>query len=220
MLIVEETFLLLTKDHGAADRVRSYRRHALVAALLTDLAEAGVVRVGEEGDPRVTVVRAGTTGHPVLDTALPVLDRLSGQPISTVVDSAKLDPEQTVARSLARQGILQEVPRRFRSPAFVTVNPAPGIAARDRLGAVLAGDREAALADATELGILKALNVAYALLGPARGDLDRRGLARRITALSGEVPAVEALQRRVDSITASTTVSVTAAGAAGATSAS
>lgn len=220
MLIVEETFLLLTKEHGAAARVRSYRRQALVAALLTDLAEAGVVRVGEGRDPRVTVVRAGTTGHPVLDAALPALDRLSGQRISTLVASAKLDPEQAVARSLTRQGILQEVPRRFRSPVFVTMNPAPGMAVRDRLGTVLAGDREATVADATELGILKALNLAYVLLGPARGDLDRRGLARRITAVSGEVPAVRALQRRVDSITASTTVATTAAGAAGATSAS
>ncbi len=216
MLIVEETFLLLTKDHGAADRVWSYRRHGLVAALLTDLAEAGIVDVGQGRDPRVAVVKAGTTGNPVLDAALPALDRLSGKKISTLVASPKLDPERAVGQSLARQGIVQEVPRRFRSPEYVTVNPAPEIALRHRLGEVLAGKREATLADATELGILKALNVAYVLLGPARGDLDRRGLARRIVAVSQDVPAVEALQRRVDSITASTTVAVTAAGAAGA----
>jgi hypothetical protein len=216
MLIVEETFLLLTKDNGATDRVSGYRRHGLVAALLADLAEAGIIDVGEGRDPRVTVVKAGTTGNPVLDASLPALDRLSGKRISALVASPKLDPEQAVGRSLARQGIVQELPRRFRSPRYVTANPAPEIALRQRLGEVLAGNREATLADGTELGILKALNVAYGLLGPARGDLDRRGLARRIVAVSQEVPAVEALKRMVDSITASTTIAVTAAGAAGA----
>ncbi|MCY1158264.1 MAG: family phosphoprotein [Citricoccus sp.] len=215
MLIVEETFLLLTKDHGAAERVSGYRRHGLVAALLTDLAEAGTIDVGDGRDPRVAVVRAGTTGNPVLDASLPALDRLSGKRISTLVASPTLDPERSVGHSLARQGIVQEVPRRFRSPHYVTANPAPEIALRQRLGEVLAGDREATLADRTELGILKALNLAYGLLGPARGDLDRRGLARRIVAVSQEVPAVEALQRMVGTITASTTVAMTAAGAAG-----
>lgn len=216
MLIVEETFLLLTKDNGATDRVSGYRRHGLVAALLADLAEARIIDVGEGRDPRVTVVKAGTTGNPVLDASLPALDRLSGKRISALVASPKLDPEQAVGRSLARQGIVQELPRQFRSPRYVTANPAPEIALRQRLGEVLAGNREATLADGTELGILKALNVAYGLLGPARGDLDRRGLARRIVAVSQEVPAVEALKRMVDSITASTTIAVTAAGAAGA----
>jgi hypothetical protein len=216
MLIVEETFLLLTKDNGATDRVWGYRRYGLVAALLADLAEAGIIDVGQGRDPRVAVVKAGTTGNPVMDASLPALDRLSGKKISALVASPKLNPEQAVAQSLARQGIVQEVPRRFRSPRYVTANPAPEIALRQRLGEVLAGSREATLADATELGILKALNIAYGLLGPARGDLDRRGLARRIVAVSQEVPAVEALKRTVDSITASTTVAVTAAGAAGA----
>lgn len=216
MLIVEETFLLLTKDNGATDRVWGYRRYGLVAALLADLAEAGIIDVGQGRDPRVAVVKAGTTGNPVLDASLPALDRLSGKKISALVASPKLNPAQAVAQSLARQGIVQEVPRRFRSPRYVTANPAPEIALRQRLGEVLAGSREATLADATELGILKALNIAYGLLGPARGDLDRRGLARRIVAVSQEVPAVAALKRMVDSITASTTVAVTAAGAAGA----
>lgn len=216
MLIVEETFLLLTKDNGATDRVWGYRRYGLVAALLADLAEAGIIDVGQGRDPRVAVVKAGTTGNPVMDASLPALDRLSGKKISALVASPKLNPEQAVAQSLAWQGIVQEVPRRFRSPRYVTTNPAPEIALRQRLGEVLAGSREATLADATELGILKALNIAYGLLGPARGDLDRRGLARRIVAVSQEVPAVEALKRTVDSITASTTVAVTAAGAAGA----
>jgi Golgi phosphoprotein 3 (GPP34) len=216
MLIVEETFLLLTKDHGAADRVRSYRRHGLVAALLADLAEAGIIGIGQGRDPRVTVVKAGVTGHPVLDASLPALDRISGKRISTLLASPKLNPEKAVGQSLARQGIVQEVPRRFRSPRYLVLNPAPEIALRRRLGEVLAGDREATPADATELGILKALNVAYGLLGPARGDLDRRGLARRIVAVSQQVPAAEALQRMVGSVTASTTIAVTAAGAAGA----
>ena len=214
MLIVEETYLLLTNDNGAAGRVWSYRRHGLVTALLVDLAEAGIIGIGQGRDPRVAVVKAGVTSHPVLDAALPALDRLSGRRISALVASPKLNPEQAVGQSLARQGIVQEVPRRFRSPEYVTVSPAPEIVLRQRLGEVLAGDREATLADATELGILKALNLAYGLLGPARGDLDRRGLARRIVAVSQEVPAVGALQRMVDTLTASATVAVTAAGAA------
>lgn len=108
-----------------------------------------------------------------------------------------------------------EVPRRFRSPEYVTVNPAPEIALRQRLGEVLSGDREATLADAAELGILKALNVAHGLLGASRGDLDRRGLDRRVVAVSRDLPSVAALQRMVDSATASTTVTMTSAGAAG-----
>ncbi|MGD6978396.1 MULTISPECIES: GOLPH3/VPS74 family protein [Citricoccus] len=216
MLIVEETFLLLTKDNGAAERVSRYRRHGLVAALLTDLAGAGVIDVGEGRDPRVAVVRAGTTGDPVLDASLPALDRLSGKRISALLASPTLDPERAVGHALARQGIVREIPRRFRAPHYVTTSPAPEIALRQRLGEVLAGTREATRADGTVLGILKALNLAYGLLGPARGDLDRRGLARRIVAVSQENPAVAALQRRVGTIPASTTVAVTAAGAAGA----
>lgn len=216
MLIVEETFLLLTKDNGPADRVSSYRRNALVAALLVDLSEAGVIEIGEGRDPKVTVVVAGTAGDPVLDDALPALDRLSGKKISALVSGAALDPTQSVGRSLLSQGIVQEVSRRFGKPAFITVNPAPEIALRGRLGNVLSGDRDATLADVTELGILKALNVAYALLGPARGELDRRELARRIVAVYRPVPSVDALGRMVDSIAASTTVAVTAAGAASA----
>ncbi|QCU78665.1 GPP34 family phosphoprotein [Citricoccus sp. SGAir0253] len=215
MLIVEETFLLLTKDHGPTERVGAYRRHGLVTALLADLEEAGVVRIGDEADPKVTVVRGGATGRPVLDEALPALDGLSGTRLGKVLGAKALDPGTAVGRSLAAQGIVQEVPHRFGAPDFVVVNPAPEIALRRRLGEVLSGRRTATTADATELGILKALNLAYRLLAPGRGEFDRSTLDRTLVPVVQDRPLVAALQRAVPPVTASTTVAVTAPGAAG-----
>ncbi|WP_313818139.1 GPP34 family phosphoprotein [Citricoccus sp.] len=211
MLIVEEMFLLLTKDHGAAGRARKYRRYGLAAATLADLAELGTVEIAREGkDPQVTVVRAGMTGHAPLDAVLPALDAMSGQKISTLVGRSQLNPDTAVGQSLARQGIVTEESRLLRGPRFVTSSPAPEIALRERLGQVLAGDRQATLAEATELGLLKALNVAHGLLGPARGQLNRRELPRRIEEIAQGIPVVEAVKRRVDPFTASTMATVAA----------
>ncbi|MFB9074469.1 GPP34 family phosphoprotein [Citricoccus parietis] len=209
MLIVEEMFLLLTKDHGTASRARGYRRYGLAAAALADLAELGTIEIAREGkDPQVTVVRAGMTGHAPLDAVLPALDSMSGQKISTLVGRSQLDPDTAVGRSLARQGIVTEESRFLGGPHFMTTSPAPEIALRERLGQVLTGDRPATLAEATELGLLKALNVAHGLLGPARGQMDRRELSRRIEEISHSVPAVEAVKRRVGPFTASTMATV------------
>ncbi|MGM7669464.1 GOLPH3/VPS74 family protein [Microbacterium sp. A93] len=215
MLIVEEMFLLLTQDNGTTDRARRYRRYGLVAAALTDLAEAGVLKIAAEGkDPKVTVIRAGMTGQAPLDAILPALDGLSGKGISQLTASSKLNPEQATGQALARQGIVREDSTLLGGSSFMTINPAPEIALRERLGQVLSGHRDPGLADTTELGILKALNVAHGLLGPARGDLDRHGLSRRIESVAQGIPAVEALKRIVDPITASTLTMATAAGSA------
>lgn len=209
MLIVEEMFLLLTKDYGTAGRARGYRRYGLAAAALADLSELGTIEIAQEGkDPQVTVVRAGMTGHAPLDAVLPALDSMSGQKISTLVGRSQLDPDTAVGRSLARQGIVTEESRILGGPHFMTTSPAPEIALRERLGQVLAGDRTATLAEATELGLLKALNVADGLLGPARGQMDRRELSRRIEEIAHGIPAVEAVKRRVDPFTASTMATV------------
>ncbi|NUL44045.1 GPP34 family phosphoprotein [Cellulosimicrobium funkei] len=205
MLIVEEMYLLLTKDHGTADRARKYRGFGLAAAAVTDLAGLGTIEIAREGkDPQVTVVRAGMTGHAPLDAILPALDSMSGQKISALVGRSQLNPDTAVGQSLARQGIVTEESRFLRPPRFMVTNPAPEIALRERLGQVLAGDRQATHAEATELGLLNALNVAHGLLGPARGQLDRRELPRRIEEIAHGIPAVEAVKRRVKPISAST----------------
>jgi hypothetical protein len=204
MLIAEEMFLLLTEDNGTTDRASRHRRFALAAAALADLAEAGVVAVAEGEDPKVTVVRAGTTGQAALDTLLPVLDAVSGRRIGALVGNAALNPETAIGRSLARQGIVAEERRLLGRPRFLTLNPAPEIALRERLGQVLSGRREAGRADATELGILHALNIASGLLGPARGGLDRRGLARRIESIARDDPFAEAVKNRMGTLTAAT----------------
>ncbi|MGW9550865.1 GOLPH3/VPS74 family protein [Citricoccus zhacaiensis] len=209
MLIVEEMFLLLTKDHGTAGRTRGYRRYGLAAAALADLAELGTIEIAREGkDPQVTVVRAGMTGHAPLDAVLPALDSMSGQKISTLVGRSQLSPDTSVGRSLVRQGIVTEESRFLGGPHFMTTSPASEIALRERLGQVLTGDRQATLAEVTALGLLKALNVAHVLLGPARGQLDRRELSRRIEEIAHGIPVVEAVKRRVDPFTASTMATV------------
>lgn len=209
MLIVEEMFLLLTQDNGTTARARRYRRYGLAAAALTDLAEAGHLKIAADGkDPKVTVVRAGMTGQAPLDALLPALDGLSGKKLSQLVASSKLNPEKATGQALARQGVVRE------DAGYMTLNPVPEIALRERLGQVLSGHREAALAESAELGILKALNVAYGLLGTARGEMDRHALSRRIESVAQEVPAVEALKKIVDPVTASTMTVATAAGSA------
>ncbi|WMY79595.1 GPP34 family phosphoprotein [Citricoccus sp. I39-566] len=221
MLIVEEMFLLLSQDNAISDRAHRYRRYGLAAAALADLADTGVVQIADAGtpggEPKVTVVKAGMTGRAPLDALLPALDGLSGKKISALVAHAKLDPEQATGQELARQGIVREESSFLGGSSFLTVNPAPAIALRERLGQVLSGDREPTPAESTELGLLKALNVAHGVLGPARGDLDRRGLSRRIDAVAQGIPVVEAVQRVVDPITASTMTVTTAAGSARAT---
>lgn len=216
MLIVEEMYLLLTQDNATDDRARRYQRHGLAAAALTDLAESGHLRIdGVEADAKVTVVRAGMTGQAPLDALLPALDRLSGKTMAQLVANSTLDPTEATARALAGQGVLREEKSGlFSRPTFQTVNPAPLIALRTRLGQVLAGGREADRADATVLGILTALNVAYGLLGTAKGTLDRHGLARRIETVAPGRPAVLALKRIVDPAVASTMTLSTAAGSA------
>ncbi len=218
MLIVEEMYLLLTQDNDTDDRARRYLRHGLAAAALTDLTETGHLKVeGFDADAKVTVVRAGMTGQGPLDALLPALDRLSGKTFVQLVSHSTLDPGEATVRSLVQQGVVREEPSGlFGKASFQTVNPAPEIALRSRLGQVLSGEREPSRADATELGILTALNVAYGLLGSARGSMDRHGLARRIETVAPGGPAVLSLKRIVDPVVASTMTLSTAAGSAGA----
>lgn len=215
MLIVEEMYLLLSQDNATTDRARAFRRYGLAAAALADLAQAGFITLAERGkDPKVTVVRAGMTGHAPLDAILPALDRSSGRTLSKLVASSRLSPDAATARALTHQGILHEESKPLGASTFTTVNPAPEIALRERLGQVLSGSREATEAERTHLALLKALNVAHGLLGPARGDLDRSSLSRRIESLAQEVPVAEAVQRIVDPFSASTMTLATAPGSA------
>ncbi|GAA4759652.1 GPP34 family phosphoprotein [Citricoccus nitrophenolicus] len=217
MLIVEEMYLLLSQDNATTERARRFRSYGLAAAALADLREAGFIAIAAEGkDPKVTLVKAGMTGQPPLDAILPALDGLSGKGLSKLVSSSKLSPDAATGQALANQGVFHEQTSLLGASTFTTVNPAPEIALRERLGQVLSGHREATEAERTELGLLKALNVAHGLLGPARGDMDRSGLSRRIESVAQGSPVVEAVQRIVDPITASTMTLATASGSAGA----
>lgn len=208
MLIVEEMYLLLTADEDGSDRSQGHRRRGVNAAVLMDMAEAGVITLSEDEDPKVTVVKAGMTAQPVLDAVLPGLDQVSGKPLSAVLSNGKIDPTTAVTEALAERGVLKE-----QEKSFTTADSSAERSLHARLGAVLSGERQPGDADALHLGTLKAFNIAYAVLADVRGERDRDALAERIEDLTGEVPAVRVVQRLMDSL--GSTVSASAVGAAG-----
>ena len=107
MLTCEELFLLLTKDSGKPESRMTYPAYGLTGALLTDLLLAGRISLTEERSPRVYIVSAEPTGHPILDRALEILPAKDGKRFSSMVSWGQLNPTRNIAQSLEPAGVVR-----------------------------------------------------------------------------------------------------------------
>ena len=206
MLTCEELFLLLTKDSGKPESRMTYPAYGLTGALLTDLLLTGRISLTEERSPRVYIVSAEPTGHPVLDRALEILPAKDGKRFSSLVSWGKLNPTRHIAESLEAAGVVRiHTGGLFGSlnPSYPTLDPVPERQLRARIDVAL-------------LSILQALGVAPTVLPQQETGLSRGKLKRRIKELAGESPVGRAVQRAVEAVT----MAIIAAGSVAAASSS
>lgn len=187
MLIVEELHMLLLRPDGRIESSVSVNRlYGEVAAVLTDLALRGRIRLTDDRHPIVEIASTEPTGHPVLDSTLERVVHMRGKRLQSLIARPKLDPLDVVVESLVVQGVLIRGERGFfgwgsaRTPES---DPAPELVLRARLAAVLAGDREATRGDLSLLSILQNLGVAHAILREECAGRSSKELTARIEEL-------------------------------------
>ena len=218
MLICESLFLLLVRDDVKPESAFTEGDYGLAAAVITDLILAERVTLSDDEDPRVSVVSAEPTGHPVLDQALERVAEKDGSRLSALVTDRKFGLEQATAASLASAGVIRiEEKRRLGliPERYPVLDPAPEAEMRRRLAAVLAGS-SAGPEEATLLAILQGLGVTEKVLADERGALDKKRLAERIEEISHDAGAggavAAAVKRMNDALVATVIVPIVISG--------
>lgn len=204
MRITEDLFLLLTDDEGKVDGWGTYRGYGLVGAVVADLVVAGRVALSDDKNPRVTVTSQAPVGTPYLDAALERLVEQDGKRLSSLIPDGKLNPEKGVAHELAQRGVVRVEERRMLGlvpERYPVLDPQPERAVRDRLRAVLGGDRPTP-AEATILSILHGLGVARTILKDESAHLSRSELTTRIQAAAADIPEGGAVGKAVQAMNA------------------
>ena len=195
-----ELFLLLTDDAGRQDST-SYRKQALAAAAVAELALREKIALSEERAPTVEVRDAAPMGLPVLDQALGALAELDGKKLTSVVAHRSMDLTEVIGKGFAAVGAVQRKDGWFTT-SWPTHDDTLERALRGRLAAAVTDPSTASLQDGILLELLRALGIAHRIL---RGDLpalSRRELDQRITALDINHPAAKAVKRIMDDMTA------------------
>lgn len=217
MLICEELFLLLTKDSGAPESWGGNDQLGLRGAVLLDLVLAGRVTLTPEKRPRMTIVDTSPTGHVVLDQTLAVLPAKNGKRLTSLITWSKVKPRDAVAAELAAAGVIERTNGGLFGLAarFPTLNAGPEHTTRERLRAVLHGERPATHADLALLGILQSMGLASRILPQRETGLRRGELRHAITTLRPASASGDAVARAIqDAITAMNSVVSAAAAAA------
>ena len=204
MLICEELFLLLTKDSGAFESYGGNDQFGLRGAVLLDLILAGRLSLSPDKRPRLTVLDTSPTGHAALDEALAVLPAKNGKKLSSLIGWGGLKPRDAVAAQLQDAGIIERTGGGLFGLAtrFPTRDAGPERATRERLYAVLHGERPATHADIALLGILQGMGLAAKVLTPAQTGLGRGELKRTIKGLRAAGGPEDAVAGTVRSIIA------------------
>ena len=204
MLICEELFLLLTKDSGAFESYGGNDQLGLRGAVLLDLILAGRLSLSPDKRPRVTVLDASPTGHAALDEALAVLPAKNGKGLSSLIGWGGLKPRDAVAAQLQDAGVIERTSGGLFGLAtrFPTRDAGPERATRERLYAVLHGERPATHADIALLGILQGMGLAAKVLPPAQTGLGRGELKRAIKGLRAAGGPENAVAGTVQSVLA------------------
>lgn len=204
MHVVDAVFLLLTTEEGGLDRGGMYRRAALAAAAVADLAAEGRVEASERRNPRIAVVDPTPTGQLALDA---VLETLAKRPRS--LSSLLMMPGANLAgaagRALVDEGVLRERPRVIIGPAFPTEDSGPERRLRDRIRDLLDGIvRPPTFEDAALLAILQGAGVAFGVLKNERGGRTRPELRRLIGEIVEQFPLAVSLRTAMKNYAAST----------------
>lgn len=170
-----------------------YRRAALAAAAVADLAQEGRVQYSEHRNPRVAVVNPEPTDRPALDA---VLDSLAKRPrrLSMILGMPGGNLTTAAGRALAEEGVLREKGRLLIGPAFPTVDGEPEARLRSRLRGVLDGAIHPEFEDAAVLAILQGAGVAFSVLKAERGDRTRPELRRLIASIVEDFPLAVSLR--------------------------
>ena len=210
-----ELFLLLTDDAGRQDSTQ-YRRQALAAAAVAELALREKVALSEDRTPKVKVLDTEPTDLPVLDQALGALAELDGRAIKTVIGHRTMDLTEVIGEGFVAAGA---VTRKYGW--FFTSWPAEDDslerALRARLAAAVTDSSVASLQDGILLDLLRALRIAHRILKDDLPDISRRELDRRIERLDIDHPAAKAVRRIMDDMAAAMIATTAAAGAVSST---
>ena len=220
VLVSEQLFLLLRRDDGRPESAWTFTDYAMTGAVLTDLVLSRHIALDDGKDPRVTVVTAGTAGHPVLDAALERLRAKEGKKLSTLITDGRLNPTARVGESLAAAGVVGIEPKKalgLVGARYPVLDPWPEQNLRERLQAVLSGATPQP-GEASLLMLLKALGLAGKVLEREKGVLGRRELNRRIDEVASEDVVGKAVAKAIEAMAAAVSViavGVVAAGSSG-----
>lgn len=204
-----ELFLLLTNDAGRQDSTQ-YRRQALAAAAVAELALREKITLTEERTPKVQVRDTEPLGLPVLDQALGALAELNGKKLKSVIARRSLDLTEVIGESFVAEGAVTRSDGWF----FTSWPAADGTlesALRARLAGAVTDVSTASLQDGILLELLRAQRIAHRILKEDLPGLGRRELDRRIKALHIDHPAAQAVKRIMDDMN---TAMIAAMGAA------
>src|SRR5690606_7129685 len=211
--IPAELFLLLTNDAGRQDST-SYRRQALAAAAVAELALREKIALNEDRSPKVTVLDTEPTGEPALDQALAALAELYGKALKSVIGRRSMDLTEVIGEVFTAEGAVTR-----KDGWFFTSWPAEDDsverALRARLAAAIDDPSAASLQDGILLDLLRALRIVHRILKDDLPDLSRRELDHRIKDLQIDHPAAQAVRRIMDDMAAVMIATTTAASAGG-----
>ena len=219
MLICEELFLLLTKDSGAPESWGGNDQLGLRGAVLLDLVIAGRIELSADKRPRMTVLDTSPTGFAALDDALAVLPIRNGKRLLSLISWGRIKPRDAIAARLQAIGVIERTSGGLfgHSSRYPTLDAGPEHDTRERLYAVLHGERPAAHADLALLGILQSMGLASKILPTTETGMRGGELKRAITALRPANASGDAVARAIQDAINATTIAVVAATSAAAT---
>lgn len=195
-----ELFLLLTNDAGRQDSTQ-YRKQALAAAAVAELALREKVALADERNPHVEVLDPASTGIPVLDQALGALTELSRTRIKSVISHRWMDLTEVIGEGFAAAGAVVRKDGWFAT-TWPTHDDTLEAALRARLAAAVTDSAQASLQDGILLELLRALGIAHRILKDDVPGMSRRELDRTITQLHLDHPAATAVKKVIDDMTA------------------
>ena len=215
LILAEQLLLLILDDDKGSDRANWGGDPGLAGAILLDLTRLGAL---QEADGKLAATPGAQPGHPLLDAAHAAI-AASGKARDAKGWVGRLPKElkpfkERVAERLVEQGVLGEERKKllglFPTTRFPEADPGPERELRERLRAVLLGQREPTAAEA----MLVALLVPYDLAGRLVDREDRKEARRRAKELADGGAAAKAVDDTLKGIQAAVIASTVAATAA------
>lgn len=219
LILAEEVLLLAYDDERGKDGTSWGIDAGLAGSLLIDLGEAGCVRV--EGKELVATGRPAPD-HPLLADAL---DRISQSDKRRTakgwLDKLRKEPaplKERVVQGLVDRGVLREEERRmlriFRTTHYPEANPEPERVLRERLSAVVLGERAPAPRDVLLLSVLQPYDMVKEL-APNDRRREAKARAKEIADRGVAGKAVEDAIKEVEAAIMAAIVATTVVTAAG-----